>query len=717
MRKSMNNKHMSNSSHPSLSLSSPVTDIPRVGPVKAEYLSRLGITHARDFLFTFPRKHDDFSNTTPIVQLKPNTKMTVRAKVKQVKSDYGWQGRRRLLRIFVDLEDDTGVLNVTWYNLRFLERQLWQGRELLVAGTVEDNPQYNKQLSVKSRQTGAKTYLATKFRMRSPVIEFVTGQDPTHTGRITPVYPETYGVTSRFLRYQVKNLLPLLKQIPEYLPADIIKRRHFLGIHQAIAQVHFPDTTEQLEQARRRLRFDELFFLQLAGLVRRRQRRQQVSVPISPSHKNIDNFLARLPFILTSAQQRSVREIFADIKQPAPMNRLLQGDVGSGKSAVALVAAYAALAAKQKVIYLAPTEILARQQHANFSKILTDHSVHLLVGATKQRDKTMVKYSLTKRIPVIAVGTHALLQDDFDIKDLGLVIIDEQHRFGVKQRKLLLRQNASAVPHLLTMTATPIPRTLSLTVYGDLDLSVLDELPPGRQPITTAIVTAAQKNEVITFMLQQLHQGRQAYVIAPLVEQSDRLQVKSAQETVKEMRAYFPDIAIELIHGRLKPLEKQSIMNNFHAGAIQLLVSTAVVEVGVDVPNATCMIIEGAERFGLAQLHQFRGRIGRGTHQSYCYLFPSTDEGANNERLITLSNTTDGFKIAEADLRLRGPGEAYGLSQSGFNNLQVASLLDYETIKISRKEADKLLKNDPELLRYPILQKKVAQKNLVAHFE
>ena len=250
----MNNKHMSNSSHPSLSLSSPVTDIPRVGPVKAEYLSRLGITHARDFLFTFPRKHDDFSNTTPIVQLKPNTKMTVRAKVKQVKSDYGWQGRRRLLRIFVDIEDDTGVLNVTWYNLRFLERQLWQGRELLVAGTVEDNPQYNKQLSVKSRQTGAKTYLATKFRMRSPVIEFVTGQDPTHTGRITPVYPETYGVTSRFLRYQVKNLLPLLKQIPEYLPADIIKRRHFLGIHQAIAQVHFPDTTEQLEQARRRLR-------------------------------------------------------------------------------------------------------------------------------------------------------------------------------------------------------------------------------------------------------------------------------------------------------------------------------------------------------------------------------------------------------------------------------------------------------------------------------
>ncbi|KKT94100.1 MAG: ATP-dependent DNA helicase RecG [Candidatus Andersenbacteria bacterium RIFCSPHIGHO2_12_FULL_46_9] len=700
-----------------LRLSSPVTDIPRVGPVKAEYLSKLGITHARDFLFTFPRKHDDFSHITPINQLEAGAKMTIRAKVKTVKTDYGWQGRRRLLRIFVDLEDDTGVLNVTWYNLRFLERQLWQGRELLVAGTVEANPQYNKQIAVKLPKNKTKGHFITQYRMRSPVIEFVTSDDPTHTGRITPVYPETYGVTSRFLRYQVKNLLPLIKQIPEYLPPEIIQRHDFIGIHEAISQVHFPDSTQQLEQARRRLRFDELFFLQLAALVRRRERRQQKAVPIKPARANIATFIARLPFSLTGAQQRSVEEIFSDMKQPTPMNRLLQGDVGSGKSAVALIAAHAVLAAKQKVIYLAPTEILARQQHHNFSQYLTDTPVYLLVGATKQRDKASIKLSLTKRIPAIAIGTHALLQDDLNIKELGLVIIDEQHRFGVKQRKSLLRQKKSLMPHLLTMTATPIPRTLSLTVFGDLDLSVLDELPPGRQPITTTIITSNAKEKTITFILEQLHQGRQAYVIAPLVEQSDRLQVKSAQETVKEMRAYFPDIAIELIHGRLKPLEKQSIMNNYFAGAIQLLVSTAVVEVGVDVPNATCMIIEGAERFGLAQLHQFRGRIGRGTHQSFCYLFPSTDEAAANERLLTLAKTTDGFTIAEADLRLRGPGEAYGLSQSGFNDLQVASLLDYATINIARNEADKLLERDPHLLKYPILQKKVAQKNLVAHFE
>ncbi|MFA6100514.1 MAG: ATP-dependent DNA helicase RecG, partial [Patescibacteria group bacterium] len=591
------------------------------------------------------------------------------------------------------------------------------GRELLVAGTVEANPQYNKRLSVKIRKTGAKAYLTTKFRMRSPVIEFVTSDDPTHTGRITPVYPETYGVTSRFLRYQVKNLLPLLKQIPEYLPPEIIQHHDFIGIHEAISQVHFPDSTQQLEQARRRLRFDELFFLQLAALVRRRERRQQKAAAIKSTHAKTAAFITRLPFSLTAAQQRSVEEILADMKQATPMNRLLQGDVGSGKSAVALIAAHAALRAKHKVIYLAPTEILARQQHHNFSQYLTDTPVYLLVGATKQRDKASIKLSLTKTTPVIAIGTHALLQDDLNIKELGLVIIDEQHRFGVKQRKSLLRQKTSLMPHLLTMTATPIPRTLSLTVFGDLDLSVLDELPPSRQPITTEIITSSAKEKTITFILEQLHQGRQAYVIAPLVEQSDRLQVKSAQETVKEMRAYFPDIAIELIHGRLKPLEKQSIMNNFHAGAIQLLVSTAVVEVGVDVPNATCMIIEGAERFGLAQLHQFRGRIGRGTHQSFCYLFPSTDEAAANERLLTLAKTTDGFTIAEADLRLRGPGEAYGISQSGFNDLQVASLLDYATINIARNEAVKLLEDDPELLKYPILQKKVAQKNLVAHFE
>jgi ATP-dependent DNA helicase RecG len=729
----MENRQQPHYSSPqNLRLSSPIIDIPRIGPVKAKYLDKLGITHARDFLFTFPHRHDDFSHITPINELKAGTKMTVRAKVTAVKTDYGWQGRRRLLRIFVDLSDETGTVNVTWYNLRFLTKQLWQGRELMVAGMVESNPLYTKQLSaalVRQKPTVSEASasaatpnptnasLPARFRLRSPVIEFMTGKDATHAGRITPVYPETYGVTSRFLRYQVKNLLPLLNQLPEYLPADIIKRHRFPLIQQAITQIHFPDSTDELEKARRRLRFDELFFLQLAALVRRRQRRLQPAPVIKASSRRLAELFSRLPFKLTRAQQRSVDEILADIKQPVPMNRLLQGDVGAGKSAVALAAAYAALSSGLKVIYLAPTEILARQQHANFSKYLSETDVHLLVGATKTRDKTEVKLRLTKPSPVMVVGTHALLQDDLSVKDLGLVIIDEQHRFGVRQRKTLLDRKDKLVPHLLSMTATPIPRTLSLTVFGDLDLSVLDELPPGRQPVTTSIVSANQKDEAITFILAQLHQGRQAYVIAPLVEQSDKLQVKSAQQTVKEMRAYFPDIAIELIHGRMKPLEKQSVMNNFHAGAIQLLVSTAVVEVGVDVPNATCMIIEGAERFGLAQLHQFRGRIGRGTHQSYCYLFPSTDDGITNERLTTLVNTTDGFKIAEADLRLRGPGEAYGLSQSGFADLQVASLLDYQTIEIARKEAQKILKDDPELIKYPILQKKVEQKNLVVHNE
>jgi len=623
-----------------------------------------------------------------------------------------------MLRIFVDLQDDTGLLNVTWYNLRFLPKQLWQGRELLVAGTVEDNPLYHRQLPItQNKTTKQKPQLIAKHRLRSPVIEFISADDPTHTGRITPIYPETYGVTSRFLRYQVKNLLPLLSRIPEYIPGDIIKRHQLIDIHDAIRAIHFPNNTKELTLAQQRLRFDELFFLQLAALVRRQQRQQEPAIAIKATKQTINKFIDQLPFSLTSAQVKASQEILSDIRKTTPMNRLLQGDVGSGKSAVALIAAHTALTQQQKVLYLAPTEILARQQATSFTKALPGYDVDLLIGATKPSAKKAIKKQLAESQPLCVVGTHALLQDDIKVKNLSLVIVDEQHRFGVKQRKALQQWSQQEMPHLLSMTATPIPRTLNLTVYGDLDVSVLDTMPPGRQPIKTVIVTAKKKNEAVTHVLTELHAGRQAYVIAPLVEQSVKLQAKSAQETVKEMRSYFPDIAIELIHGRMPSAEKKAIMDNFNAGAIQLLVSTAVVEVGVDVPNATIMIIEGAERFGLAQLHQFRGRIGRGKYQSYCYLFPTSNEGTGNPRLNTLAGTTDGFAIAEADLKLRGPGEVYGTAQSGFAHLQVASLLDYDTIKLARSEAAKILQSDPELTNYPILKKKVEQKNQIAHFE
>jgi ATP-dependent DNA helicase RecG len=685
-------------------LSSPITDVAGVGPAKAKVLAKLGITHVRDLLYLFPRKYEDFSVVTPIAKLVLGKQMTVRGRVKSLTSNWGFQGRRRLLRIFAEIEDGSGMLHVTWYNLRFLEKQLPVGKEIFLAGQVE--------------LYKGKNGLPGQFSMRSPALEYVDGQaQRTHTASITPVYPETKGVTSRFLRYQIRKLLPVVDALPEYLPEDIVKRHKLLDIHQALKVIHFPQTTAEKEQAERRLRFDELFFLQLAALVRRQQWQQSIAPAIEAAAKEMESFIHMLPFTLTPDQKEAIEEIRSDMGKDQPMNRLLQGDVGSGKSAVALVAAAMALDKGFKVMYLAPTEILARQQAQNFANLLGEQKVSLLIGALSNKAKSDLKEQLLGDKALCMVGTHALLQADVQGKNVGLVIVDEQHRFGVAQRQRLRHIQDDVTPHLLSMTATPIPRTLNLTVYGDLDISVLQHLPPGRQPIVTKIISPQARDEAIIHVLEELHAGRQAYVIAPLVEQSDALELKSATAAAGEMATFFPGVAIGLMHGKLSSEDKESVMRNFAAGAIQLLVSTAVVEVGVNVPNATIMIIEGAERFGLAQLHQFRGRIGRGSQQSYCYLFPTTPEAARSERLHIIERTTDGFVIAEEDLRLRGPGEVYGVAQSGFGDLKVASLLDYQAIKMARSEAERILAEDPALEQYPILRRKVEQKNTVAHFE
>lgn len=687
---------------PNLRLSSPVTDLPGIGPAKAKFLSRLEIVHIRDLLFHFPRRYDDFSTITHIKDLETGKNMTVRGRVKNVKTSWGFQGRRRVLRIFVDIEDETGTLSVTWYNLQFLARQLWQGREIFVAGKVEDNDKF-----------------PAKHRMRSPVIEFADKQnDNTHTGRITPIYSETHGVSSRFLRYQVKNILPLVHQVPEYIPEQVRSSEGLIGIHEALAAIHFPESTVQLEAAQYRLRFDELFFLQLAALVRRRSRAKRTSYQIRAGEKELNKFIASLPFELTSAQSRALSDIAADLSSGEPMNRLLQGDVGSGKSAVALAAAWQVLSSGHSVIYLAPTEVLARQQSQVLAESLPDYGVELLISAQTGKHKKRIKQLLSSGETVCVVGTHALLQEDVIASRCALAIIDEQHRFGVQQRHWLLNINKEEeTPHLLSMTATPIPRTLSLTVYGDLDVSVLDELPPGRKPVNTKVVQVKEREDAIVHILSELHAGRQGYVIAPLVEDSEKLEVKSAKSTYEEMKKLFPGIAVGLLHGQMPSEEKDAVLRQFAAGALQLLVSTTVVEVGVNVPNATIMVIEGAERFGLAQLHQLRGRIGRGADQAYCYLFPSSEDKAASTRLRVMAETTDGFVIAEEDLKLRGPGEVYGTAQSGFGRLQVASLLDYPAIRAARDEAEKILKEDPELANYPILKAKVAQKNAITHFE
>jgi len=684
-----------------LLLSSPITDIRGIGPAKARALTHLGITHARDILFHFPRRYEDFSQVTLIKDLTPGQK-TVHGRLTKAKSTWGFQGKRRILRIIAEVTDDTGNLTVMWYNLRFLQQQLTSEREIFVAGTAEVDK-------------------GGQWRMRSPAFEFpdqASGQSGTHTGAITPIYPETKGVTSRFLRYQVKYLSPLISHVPEYIPSSIINKHQLLGIHEALEAIHFPKTTSQQQAAEQRLRFDELFFLQLAALTRRQQL-QSHSAPSIKDSAHLAQAIKSLPFNLTDAQKTVMKEVATDIAKTVPMNRLIQGDVGSGKSAIALLTTKVVLKKTYSVAYLAPTEILAKQQYKSFKEQIGDKEVLLLIGSLTAKEKNVVKKKINSNSDICVIGTHALLQEGVQFKNLGLIIIDEQHRFGVAQRSRLRDHFTSQQekPHLLSMTATPIPRTLNLTVYGDLDVSVIDELPAGRLPIKTAIKTKSQQSEAIIHTLEEIHAGHQAYVIAPLVEDSDKLEAKSAKKAYQEMTDLFPGIAVGLLHGQMASEEKESVMRNFNAGAIQLLVSTAVVEVGVNVPNATIMIIEGAERFGLAQLHQFRGRIGRASHQSHCYLFPTSDEAAATARLQILATTSDGFLIAEEDLKLRGPGEVYGTSQSGYGNLKVASLLDYPTIKMARAEASKILTKDPKLKKYPILRKKVAQKNALNHFE
>lgn len=690
-----------------LTLSSPITLLHGIGPSRAKALERLGISYVRDFLFAFPRKYEDFSNHVAIKDTQIGSQATILGEVVLVKSSQGFYGKRRLYRIYVDIDDGTGVLHVTWFNLRFLEQTLRPGVRIYVAGKVEAS-------KIQTHRYGNRLDIA----MRSPAFELSHSEkdDRIHTASIVPIYSEVSGISSRFIRYQVKQAMAALPGMAEYMPQEVLDRNHLLSIQDAISSAHFPHTTEELEEARRRLRFDELFFLQLAALVRRSHMQRAVAMPCTISDLDFKDSINKLSFELTGAQVRSIGEIRDDMAKPHPMNRLLQGDVGSGKSAVALLAAMIAIRNGKKVLYLAPTELLARQQFQLFSEYIPNKT-HLLIGATKSKAKKDILTLLQGDESCCVVGTHALLQESIRATGVALVIIDEQHRFGVAQRKKILSLEEGVVPHLLSMTATPIPRTLNLTVYGDLDVSVLDELPKGRKSIATHVVSGKEKDAAIIHMLEELHAGRQAYVIAPLVEDSPTKVLKSATKAYEEIKKMFPGISVGLLHGQMNAQEKEIRMESFVAGATQVLVATAIVEVGVNVPNATIMMIEGAERFGLAQLHQFRGRIGRGEHQSTCYLVPTAQGGEGSERLQMFARTTNGFEIAEADLATRGPGEMYGTAQSGFGDLKVASLLDYKTIALARKEAETILTQDPDLTDHPIFRKKVDQKNALIHFE
>ncbi|MEN8241824.1 MAG: ATP-dependent DNA helicase RecG, partial [Chloroflexota bacterium] len=571
----------------------------------------------------------------------------------------------------------------SWFNQPWLSKSLSEGTQVVLSGKIDQ-------------------YLG-RLGMNSPEWELLDEKN-LHTNRIVPVYPLTAKLTQRWLRGQmdkVVNYWALRVQDP--LPKSLQESARLMDLPEALLQNHFPDSWADLKAAQHRLAFDEILYLQIGVLQHKRNWAELTSQKFTVEQTWLDAQLGKLPYQLTGAQQKALDDLRADLSSGHPMNRLLQGDVGSGKTVIAALGAAIVIENGAQVAILAPTSILAEQHYASFTKLLagengviTPEQIRLLVGATPEAEKNDIKAALESGEIKIIIGTHALLEDPVVFHKLQLAVIDEQHRFGVKQRSKLRAKGEN--PHLMVMTATPIPRSLALTVYGDLDLTVMDEMPPGREPVSTYLLFPRERERAYGLIRKEIKAGRQAFIIYPLVEESEKLNSKAAVEEHQRIKdEIFPHLKVGLMHGRLKAEEKEAVMAQFRDKEIDILVSTTVVEVGLDVPNATVMLIEGANRFGLAQLHQLRGRVGRGAEQSYAILVPETEEGIENERLKVMSETNDGFILAEKDLEQRGPGQFLGTRQAGFAELQMASLTDLQLIEKARKHAHEVVEKDPDL--------------------
>jgi ATP-dependent DNA helicase RecG len=662
------------------SLDDPVTKIPGVGENRRAQLKLLGIDMVRDLLYLVPRRHEDYSRLSSISSLLYNHEYTVRGRVTDVLERRTRNGRSM---INVTISDETGSLPVIFFN-PFVLKQINEGTEIAVSGRME-------------RQ-------GNQLCLRNPEWGLIEGES-IHTGRLVPFYPLTRGLFQKQVRGLTRRALDAARDnVRDPLSAAVRERHNLMDLGTALEALHYPRSASEHRQARARLAFDEFLVLQIGLLRRKVDWQSQVGQSFSFDDDLIEHFTESLPFELTGAQQRALAEVISDLRSPKPMSRLLQGDVGSGKTVVAATAAYAVINAGSQVAILAPTEILAEQHERTFNQIFSqlpvDHrpSVALLTGSTPNARRAEIDEALTRGELDVLIGTHALLEGHVDFKRLGLAIIDEQHRFGVRQRARLRAKGAT--PDILVMTATPIPRSLALVMHGDLDVSIIDELPPGRQTIVTRRTTGTQRPKVYDFVRGQVARGRQAFIIYPLVEESDRLDAKAATSEAERLDTeVFPDLRVGLLHGRMRPGEKEHVMTAFRDHEIDILVATSVVEVGIDVPNATVMVIEGAERFGLSQLHQFRGRVGRGAAKSYCILITGNDSNGSNSqrRLDAIVETQDGFRLAEIDLELRGPGEFFGTRQSGIPELEFAVLGDMITLHAARTEAQKVLDIDPDL--------------------
>jgi ATP-dependent DNA helicase RecG len=664
---------------PTSGLRAPLQFVKGVGPKRAEVLARLDLETVEDALYFVPRRHEDRTRLTPIRALQPGQTVTCSAVVSGLSPPP--PGRRQPFSAM--LRDDTGYVTASWFGGAYLKRVLQRGQRLVLHGKVG---------AFKGRPV-----------LQQPEFEIVeSGEDERlHTGRLVPVYPGTEGITQRQLRRVMWSLIEdHVGEVPEILPDALRGRRHLVARAAALRDFHFPDTEEALAAARRRLAFEDFLLLQVGLAILRARTSRTRRTPLTPPGRLVSRLLATLPWRLTSAQERVWGEIRRDLASPYPMHRLLQGDVGSGKTVVAALAVLTAVEAEHQAAVMAPTEILAEQHFMTFRQLLEPLGVPvtLLTSSLRARDREARRAAVASGEVGCVVGTHALVQEGVEFRRLGLSVVDEQHRFGVQQRARLRAKGEH--PHVLVMTATPIPRTLALTLYGDLDVSVLDELPPGRRPVKTVARTGAKRQEIYAFMREQIREGRQAYVVYPLVEESEAVDLKAATEMAGQLQSQvFPDLVVGLLHGRLAFEEKDAIMRRFKAGEIHVLASTTVIEVGIDVPNASVMLIEHAERFGLSQLHQLRGRVGRGPFRSYCVLLhgphPSDDA---RRRLDAMVGTNDGFRIAEADLEIRGPGDFFGTRQSGLPQFRVADLLrDAALLEEARAEAQPIVARDPDL--------------------
>lgn len=688
-----------------ISLEARVTELNRVGKSLAAKLKKLGIETARDLIFYYPFRYDDFSQLVKIKDLQSEMMSTIRGRVELIANRRSPRKRKNLTEALIG--DETGSVRAIWFNQPWIAKNLKVGDEVFISGRVTGD--------------------LFNVYFNSPSYEKTTGFN-ANTARLVPIYPLTEGISQKQLRFFMKSVITLAVRVEDFLPPEIISGEKLLTLPQALKEIHFPTSWEYLARAKKRLSFDELFLAQLWSQIIKQNISAQPAKKMKFFLPEIKKFISSLPFELTLDQKKAAWEILQDVAKGRPMNRLLEGDVGSGKTIVSVVAIYNVFLNSCQSVMMAPTEILAWQHYKTLSEFLrpTGMSMGIITRSQKYINEEKVssrefwQRSQAGELDLV-VGTHSLIQKEAKFACLSLVIIDEQHRFGVAQRKELKEKSAGKnklMPHFLSLTATPIPRSLALTIYGDLELSIIRQLPRGRRPIITRIVPPEKRQLAYEFIAKQIAAGRQVFVVCPLIDPSDRLGVRSVTQEFKKLdEQIFPHLQVGLLHGRLKGEKKEKILKDFSKNKIKILVATSVVEVGIDIPNASVMMVEGAERFGLAQLHQFRGRVGRSQYQSFCFLFSDSNDKFILRRLQALVESQDGFALAQRDLELRGAGQVFGYQQSGWSDFKLADLKDLALVKGAKSAAEKIITIDGSLIKYPLLKNKVESLGFSDHLE